>query len=169
MRVREVEKVAKAVREDIESVLKIAEECGLAPWSKNDCLLELERGDSIFLIARTQKSQALGFILGRVLPGQVAGSFIAEIYNLGVSPNFRRCGIGSLLLTEFFALAESLGVTKVFLEVRSMNFDAIEFYKKQGFEAYSARPSFYKDPPDAATLMHALVRQFRAKMTKQVA
>jgi ribosomal protein S18 acetylase RimI-like enzyme len=65
-----------------------------------------------------------------------------SIHHLVVAPQFRRRGIGTLLLTKAIDMARDKGIKRVELDVWSFNSEAKHFYAKQGFEVYNERMSF---------------------------
>ena len=73
----------------------------------------------------------------------------ARILMLSVQNNYRKQGIGSALLKEFLETMKHLHVTRVELEVRTTNKEAIAFYKKQGFAPQSTLQRFYQNGEDA--------------------
>jgi [ribosomal protein S18]-alanine N-acetyltransferase len=90
---------------------------------------------------------------GALLTGFLAARTLAlgewEILNLAISPEFRRQGVGHALLEHY--LKDVHG--DVFLEVRSSNYPAREFYKSVGFEELTVRSEYYKAPVEAAIVM----------------
>lgn len=138
----------------IEHVVRITSAAGLSRWTHDDYSLELERKDAIFRVATDSASSIVGFILGRIIPSSSSDiGTEAEIYNIGVSHLFRRRGIGTALLREFLRIAKQDRCDAVWLEVRSLNSEAILFYEQEGFEASGERRNYYFDPPDDAVLM----------------
>jgi len=144
--------VLRASERHVSAVIGIADEAGLSHWSAEDYLLETVRHDSIFLVAETPSGEAIGFIVGRVVPGENERS-ISEIYNTAVIGQFRRSGIGSKLLSRFVQLSVRQGAHEVVLEVRSQNTTAQNFYVSQGFQPCGERKGFYLGPPDHAIIM----------------
>jgi ribosomal-protein-alanine acetyltransferase len=90
------------------------------------------------------EKRVVGFLVSRALNGSEC-----EILNLAVSPQFRRAGIGRLLVESL--LAGFAG--PVFLEVRASNRAAAGLYKSIGFEEVSRRPNYYDSPSEAAIVM----------------
>ena len=77
----------------------------------------------------------------------------AEILEVAVPENLRRCGIGSELMSEIFGWCSKNGISKIFLEVRESNFPARAYYKKYGFVENGLRKNYYRDPVENAVLM----------------
>ncbi|MCL1925008.1 MAG: ribosomal protein S18-alanine N-acetyltransferase [Defluviitaleaceae bacterium] len=80
----------------------------------------------------------------------------ADIINIEVLPKYRRKGIATSLLKDFFEIcnnAKTGGVSKFFLEVRKSNENAINLYIKNGFEVISERKNYYKKPTENALVM----------------
>ena len=124
--------------------------CGLSQWTLDGYVSEVGREDCAAFIARTDGREAVGFMIGRV---PLISGGAAEIFNIGILPDFRRQGVGNALLTEFLAVCRNLSVSEVWLETRSSNHEAIVFYKANGFQPNGIRPNFYQNPADDAQLM----------------
>ena len=71
-----------------------------------------------------------------------------EIMKIGVNPEYRQKGIGTILINEI--KKSRMGI---FLEVRENNIIAIEFYKKNGFKEAGKRKNYYRDTGEAAIIM----------------
>jgi len=86
--------------------------------------------------------------------GQVAGAIllnvedwrsVARIEDLIVGRQFRRYGIGSLLLNCACDWARNNGCWAILLETQNVNYPAIQFYLRNGLEVWSLNQHFY--PP----------------------
>lgn len=77
-----------------------------------------------------------------------------ELELIVVDYSFRKKGIGQSLMNNFFANYCSKG-DRVILEVKSTNYNAISFYKKNGFKVSGIRKKYYKN--DDAVIMEVLV------------
>ncbi len=55
------------------------------------------------------------------------------VYYLGVHPEFRRCGIGSMLMRSVEKGLIAIGCSKLNLQVRASNVDVVNFYKQLGY------------------------------------
>ena len=73
----------------------------------------------------------------------------ADIGDIFVFEKFRRQGIARALLTLSAEKLKTLGVSKIFLEVRANNSAAISLYLSQGFKEYLTRKKYYADGEDA--------------------
>lgn len=82
----------------------------------------------------------------KIFLGFLMGSFLedAELYALVVRAEFRKKGIGSLLLRDFLDVLQEKNKTSLFLEVSEDNLGALSFYKKLGFEKIGTRPNYYE-------------------------
>lgn len=71
-----------------------------------------------------------------------------EIMKIGVNPQYREKGFGTILINEI-----KKSRMEIFLEVRENNTTAIEFYKKNGFKEAGKRKNYYRDTGEAAIIM----------------
>lgn len=77
----------------------------------------------------------------------------AHICTLGVHPDWRRRGIGELLLTHLIDEAIALHAAVLTLEVRVSNIAAQNLYQKYGFMAAGLRKRYYSDNNEDALIM----------------
>ena len=89
-----------------------------------------------------------GFIVAQVVDGE------CEIENLVVAAASRRRGLASRLLEQLLRLALDQGAKMIALEVRESNQAARSLYAKWGFREVARRRGYYRDPPEAAVLLH---------------
>ena len=61
------------------------------------------------------------------------------IHHIVVAPNFRRRGVGALLMSAALDAARSRKITRVELDVWSFNSETKQFYAKHGFEVFNER------------------------------
>ena len=82
------------------------------------------------------------------------------IMTLGCLASYRRLGIGTLMVEHVldYVKTKDTNFDNIFLHVQVNNQDAIEFYKKFGFEIVETRKNYYKriEPPDAYVLSKSL-------------
>ncbi len=72
-----------------------------------------------------------------------------KIISFAVRKEYRRMGIGKLLLRSAIERLKSRGKKKITLEVRVSNVYAQSLYKKFGFQIIDVIPNYYSDGEDA--------------------
>lgn len=133
---------------DIADVSEIERDGNLCGWSERGYSDELERGDSLALLA-VVGGEIVGFIVARLMTD--GGE--AEICNFAVRSEHRRRGFGERLLEEAFKrIAAHAGINIVWLEVRRSNRSAVSFYRRGGFTPAGCRKGFYTNPREDALL-----------------
>lgn len=147
-------KLKRAEQEDLNSVKQIEIDSKLSPWKPEDYLLELDRTDSFFFVARYDEL-IVGYILARLITYQLNSLEFneIEIYNIAVDKNHRRLSIGAELLSVLLSFSRDSNIQKLYLEVRRSNTAAQNFYQKHGFVVFGERRNFYIDPLEDAVLM----------------
>jgi ribosomal-protein-alanine N-acetyltransferase len=118
---------------------------GAAQWSCE--AYERLLADPMLCLVLAEADRIVGFVALRVVMEE------AEILNLAVEASHRRRGCASRLLRAAEAEAKTRGAVTLFLEVRESNTAAIQFYEKSGFLRSGRRPSYYRDPDEAALVM----------------
>jgi ribosomal protein S18 acetylase RimI-like enzyme len=84
------------------------------------------------------------------------GNFEAEceIYNIAVKKEFQNQGIGKCILEKIVFLIKRHNVQSIWLEVRSSNRKAINFYRNNNFRQVYERKNFYSNPLEDAIVMN---------------
>ena len=88
--------------------------------------------------------------------GYLSMQFVLDegyINNIAVYPEYRRMGIGDLMLEKLETWAGEKGLAIMTLEVRESNLPAIALYAKHGFETTGIRKNYYEKPKENAILM----------------
>lgn len=85
--------------------------------------------------------------------GFIENSHDGEIYNIAVKKEFQNRGIGQSLLDELITLARNRNTEAIWLEVRSSNVRAIDFYQKNNFIKVYERKNFYTNPSEDAFVL----------------
>lgn len=106
-------------------------------WTAQQCLGILDMPGVWLTIARVDGGRVAGFALGRAVAGE------AELLLIGVTPAYRRGGIGRALLDDAMAAARARGAAKLHLEVREGN-DAVFLYQGVDFEQVGRRRDYYR-------------------------
>jgi ribosomal protein S18 acetylase RimI-like enzyme len=130
--------VREALRDDLPSIAAIqASSPEGAAWVPEDYL-------SYGCLVAVGQDRVLGFIAFRQ-----TGDGEAEILNLAVAPESRCQGVATRLVEEVVAGRSGA----LFLEVRSSNTAARNFYQKLGFTQVGLRRGYYQSPPDDGVVM----------------
>lgn len=104
---------------------------------------EMETGND----GESRHALILGFIGLWFLAGEI------HVINLAVHPDYRRRGVGSLLLIHGIELAVSLKAILITLEVRVSNLEAQALYATYGFSERGIRRAYYLDNREDAAIM----------------
>lgn len=145
------DKITKATQYDISDIHSIEKECFTNPWKISFYYDELSNEFSNTYIYRdNDEESAAGFIIFRKITDTI------EIIKIAVKKEFRKKGIGSLLMNFLLSGQSADGVHTFFLEVRVSNKEAIRFYRKFGFQTSGTRKNYYRNPAE-----DALVLKFR--------
>jgi [ribosomal protein S18]-alanine N-acetyltransferase len=131
---------------DIENVIAIERASFQFPWSTRFFLDELQVD-----CARSILAEVDGRIVGYVLFWFVSEE--VDIHNIAVHPDFRRQGIGRLLLEQVVAAARRQERVRVTLDVRFSNTSAQSLYCSFGFVARGLRKAYYSDNGEDALVM----------------
>ena len=129
---------------DLKEVADIERATYSFPWSQGvfrDCLLAGYQ-NIVFEITGMPCNLSSRVVRGYGVMSVAAGE--AHILNLCIHREFQSVGYGRQLLDTFLVKAESLGVERVFLEVRPSNNVAISLYQSVGFKQIGVRPSYYQ-------------------------
>jgi ribosomal-protein-alanine N-acetyltransferase len=131
---------------DILGVLRIEVE-NPSPWTETMLGGELEVEQGIRLVAGDESGRIAGWVACRLVEAE------AELLKIAVAEAARRNGAGTLLLHRLCSALKEAGVKVLFLEVRSKNKTALQFYRKNGFIAAGRRRGYYTGPADDALLL----------------
>ena len=130
----------------IDAVAAIEAECFSHPWSKKSLEESLEKENSLFLVA-VEDEKVIGYVGMEVIVDE------GYIFNVAVSADYRRRGVGYALVRELVTYSMKNSLCFITLEVRESNSSAISLYSKFGFIKAGERKNYYSDPDEAAVLM----------------
>ncbi len=77
----------------------------------------------------------------------------AHVTTIAMHPNYRRLGLGELMLAGLIDIAYTIGAKWVTLEVRVTNYNAQKLYRKYGFHEAGLRHRYYSDNQEDALIM----------------
>jgi ribosomal-protein-alanine N-acetyltransferase len=145
--------ITRMSEHDLLEVVQIEEQSGLSRWGWAAYYAELQGANrELMLVARpvqstVESSPIMGYIVARETAGEL------HINNFAVRSEYRRRGIGAVLLERVLQEARRRKVNAAFLEVRSANHAAQALYEKSGFRAIARRANYYSDPREDAVVM----------------
>lgn len=117
------------------------------PWSQDAFIEEITRNKfAVYLAALSE-----GRVVGYAGMWKVCGE--GHITNIAVHPEFRRNGVGALLLDKLIEIAKAEAITSMTLEVRRSNLSAQKLYSKFGFVVEGFRKAYYADTGEDAIIM----------------
>jgi len=134
------------IKADLGGVAAIESE-NPSPWSAGSLAQELEIAQSIQIVAEEAEAQILGWCACRIVWPE------AELLKIAVKQKNRERGIGRFLFEHLFGELQKRKITSLFLEVRSSNRAALNFYEKHGFLHVGSRSGYYTNPPDSAIIL----------------
>lgn len=135
---------------DLDGVLEIDAASFVNPTTREWYETELTRPDVCFIhVIRVNERPVAGYVaFWRVLDE-------VHINNVAVHPDFRRQGLGRLLLRGALGSAWRLGARRATLEVRQSNLPAIKLYEEAGFREVGRRVQYYTHPVEDALVLAA--------------
>lgn len=144
-------KIEKMTSAHIEEIARLEKECFSSPWSEDGLKAELNNNFARFFLAFSGERVA-GYIGSHNVIGEV------YITNIAVFSEFRRNGIGKVLVEFLVNEMKKENAEFVTLEVRKSNQNAISLYEKCGFEKVGERKNFYEKPIEDAILMTYFIK-----------
>ncbi|MCD8511841.1 MAG: ribosomal protein S18-alanine N-acetyltransferase [Bacillus sp. (in: Bacteria)] len=133
--------------DDLDQVMEVEHNAFTTPWSRGAFLNELTTNQFAYYLVAEVDERIVGYNGVWVIIDE------AHITNIAVHSDFRRQGIGELLLEGAIKLAKELGAKKLTLEVRVSNYAAQSMYKKKGFQNGGIRKNYYTDNQEDAQIM----------------
>jgi len=123
-------RIRKFRMEDIDKVLEVEKQAfPKSIYSKQTFLYFARTLPGTFIIAE----------VGRDIVGYIIFDATGHIYSIVVDPGYRRKGFGAILVIHALKCIEK----PLWLEVRSRNIGAINFYKKLGMKITGKIPEYY--------------------------
>jgi ribosomal-protein-alanine N-acetyltransferase len=130
---------------DLHSVMAIETASFPSPWSRK--LFEEEIGRA-FSDAVVVVEDPGGEVAGYAICWTVGEE--SHLLNIAVRPDARGRGIGRSLLMECLRRGARAGASRIFLEVRPSNQQAIRMYRREGFHFVGIREGYYTDTGEDA-------------------
>jgi len=131
--------------DDLKEAYKIECEVNPSPWKYETFLSSFEVGHKGLICKHD--SEIIGFIIFSPINPE------AHILSISVTKKIQSKGVGSLLLQSMLDQCAAMNYKKIFLEVRTSNLQAINFYQKFGFSKDAIRDNYYRNNSEDALLM----------------
>jgi len=133
--------------EDIFSIYEISTLCFPISWSITSIKGELTSNTHARYVVAVENGIVVGF----------AGLWIivdeGHVTNIAVHPDFRRKGIGTLLMDKLMFISKNENLIGLTLEVRKSNLSAQNLYNQFGFIEEGVRKNYYSDNGEDAIIM----------------
>ena len=120
--------------------------CFSLPWSKKSLELLCD-GKNVGFVALDEEKRVVAY------GGMVCVLDEGQITNIAVHPDFRRQGLGEMIVYALLEYGRENGISMYSLEVRQGNAPAISLYEKLGFACVGVRKNFYSEPVEDAIVM----------------
>jgi len=137
------------VASDLPAVLTIEQASFPSPWKPEFFLSELSNSYARLIVAE-RAGQVVGYFCRWLVADEV------HILDVAVHPDYRRCGVGKVLLREILDEARQNGARSASLEVRVSNLPAIGLYQTFGFHQVALRQQYYENGEDAFLMVCSL-------------
>lgn len=128
--------------------------CFAKGWGYLEFESFFERAGVFAAIAYNAEKKNVGFVLCWLIEDQ------CDLLSMGVLADYRRDGVGQMLLDYALETAHHMGAKHMALEVNVNNTAAQTLYEAQGFEKFSVRKDYYSNADgtraDAICLRKAL-------------
>lgn len=139
-------RIEKITKKHLDRVAEIEAECFTHPWSRTSLEEEISNPNSLFYAA-VDGDKVIGYIGMSVVIDE------GYIFNVAVSENYRKNGVGSALINELVTYGKKNNLCFLTLEVRESNQNARSLYSKFGFIRVGERKNYYSNPAESAVLM----------------
>jgi len=125
-----VSRIRKFVVGDIDKILEIEEQAfPKTPYTKETFLNYANRLPDSFIVVES----------GKDIVGYIIFDMSGHVHSTAVKTGYRKKGFGKKLFVHALMCVEK----KLWLEVRSKNMAAIEFYKRMGMKIVNTIPGYY--------------------------
>ena len=146
-RINEHQAADDGARRALACALSVIERLSFSdPWSADAFLESMQNSVICYFTAYEDIALIAYAIFAKIAPE-------AELLNLAVHPDKRKCGLADTLLERAFSKLREDGVSELFLEVRESNTPARTLYAKKGFVPIARRKQYYRYPTEDAIVM----------------
>ncbi|MCK4656087.1 MAG: ribosomal protein S18-alanine N-acetyltransferase [candidate division Zixibacteria bacterium] len=132
---------------DLGQVCRIENEVFPNPWPKSAFEGDISNDATYCPVVKDSSGNIIGYASLTVDINE------AHLTNIAVSTEYRRQGIGSILMDDVISKAEREGCRAIFLEVRNSNLDARGFYTRYDFTELYRHEHYYRKPTEDALVL----------------
>lgn len=136
-------------KEDCKEVTRIDQVCFSDAWSLSMFEDLFRYPVNHYFVAELEQKNP--FIVG--FAGILTSIDTADVMNIGVLPEYRKQGVGELLLKKLEKMAKFSNCEQILLEVRESNIPAIHLYQKNGYAKIAVRKNYYLNPMEHGIVM----------------
>jgi [ribosomal protein S18]-alanine N-acetyltransferase len=138
---------------EVPEVVRLDQICLGGIWKADAYLREIESDKSTLIILCLEQSEfeQQPQIIGMACLWSIVDE--AHITLLGIHPDYRRQGLGQLLLFTLLEDAIARRLEWATLEVNEHNLAAINLYQKYGFQIAGSRKNYYQPAGDNALIL----------------
>ena len=133
-------------RADVPAIAELELRCFRSPWSKNAIMSELDNRLAHYHVLELN-GEIVGYAGMWVLFGE------SHITNVAIKEEYRRKGLGRMLMLKSMEAAISYKAKSMTLEVREHNESAKAMYFQLGFEQAGRRKRYYRDSGEDALIL----------------
>ena len=144
--------VTNMTSSDVPDIAALEKVCFALPWSEQAFYDELDNKLARYFVAKSG-----GKVVGYAGVWSVSGE--GGITNVAVHPDYRRQGIGSMLIEAMIKSARAEKLDLLTLEVRKSNIAAQGLYEKYGFVPIGLRKRYYSDNDEDAIIMTKMINE----------
>ncbi|MCA1803787.1 MAG: GNAT family N-acetyltransferase/peptidase C39 family protein [Xanthomonadaceae bacterium] len=152
--------IRQATPEDIRSLLRLEEECfSVDRLSQRSFRYLLTKANAVTFVDERD-----GEIAGYAMLLFNAGTSLARLYSIAVSPRFRGRDIGKGLVAAAEETARERDSVYIRLEVRKDNAASIALFEQAGYRRFGEYDDYYEDHMDAFRYERRLVSNLNADL-----
>ena len=144
--------ITNMIASDVPKVAELEKQCFSMPWSEQAFYDELENKLAVYFTAKMH-NECVGYAGFWNVSGE------GGITNVAVRSDFRRHGIGSMLIEAMIKAAYEMRLDILTLEVRKSNMAARCLYEKYGFVPIGFRKRYYSEPEEDALIMTKIINE----------
>ncbi|MEM2320502.1 MAG: ribosomal protein S18-alanine N-acetyltransferase [Candidatus Bathyarchaeia archaeon] len=146
--------VRRAERSDSKALYEIEVECFPEDALPLYYIIYFLESPEFITLVTMQEGRIIGYGTARI--ENFEGKCMGHIYSIAVKPEYRRRGVGSILLKTIEENLRKRGAKVCYLEARKDNVVAINFYLKHGYRVFEVLGGYYGNGKDGVRFMKTL-------------